>query len=251
MNKLAIIDSGIGGLTIVNYLNELNEDICITYVRDNEYFPYGTKTNDELIYIIDRIINNLVKQNFNYIIIACNTASYIYSKYLSGKYSCHVFPIITATVLDLNKNSKRVGVIGTNKTIESNIYEETIQAVSKTEVFSLACQELVELCELQDIPKIKRYVEEKFGVFKNEKIDTLILGCTHFNSIYDILNDYFDYKVNIINSGYSLVRKFINLDLMKCNVNKIYNTKIDNDFNIVASKFLETSKKYEIINLNF
>ncbi len=231
--RIAIIDSGIGGLTVFNYLLKFDNNANITYLADNKNFPYGNKSDTELIRIIDRIIVYFLTNNYQKIIIACNTASLIYNKYLKEKYYEFVFPIIESTIKNLEniKNLKNIGVIGTDYIINSKVYEKLIKKDYSVNTFSLACYKLIEYCENNDKDKINDYIKENFNYFKNNKIDTLVLGCTHFNTIFSEINDYFYNNVNIISSGYSLVHNIKQSDFCAmCCRKKIYLTNYQTEY---------------------
>lgn len=251
--KIAIIDSGIGGLTVFNHFLESNNNANITYLADNLFFPYGIKKDYELINIIDRIIFYFLNNNYQKVIIACNTASLIFSKYLKYKYNGFVIPIIDSTIKDLNniKNLKNVGIIGTDYIINAKVYEKLIKKRYNVNTYSLACYKLIEYCENYDKDKIHKYIKENFNYFKVNKIDTLVLGCTHFNTIYDEMVDYFDNNINIICSGYSLVNEIEQSDICAmCCQRKIYLTNLQDEYVNKIKNVFPNLNKFEIKALN-
>lgn len=205
--KVAIIDSGIGGLTVFQHFLLYNKDVSVTYLADNKFFPYGVKKDKDLISLIERIIQYFIHLNYQTIILACNTASYIYNEYLKSKYNDKVYSIIESTINDLGnvQNCKRVGIIATDNTIKSKIYQKEILKQYDVEIFPYEASELVNLCEDYCQKCIVKYIEKNFHYFKIRNIDTLILGCTHFNTILSLLDDFFENKIHLVCSGYSLV----------------------------------------------
>ncbi|WP_008826365.1 glutamate racemase [Haloplasma contractile] len=207
--RVAIFDSGTGGLSIFSRFIETFPWVDTTYLGDALNFPYGTKDTKQLLRIIERIIAFFKSENYDYVLIACNTASIIYERYLKNRYDQFVFDVIQSTALEACSLSfnNRIGVIGTEYTIKSCIYEETIKRINPCcDVLSLECSDLVGMCEQTDQnEQIDAYIKNRFSIFKKEEIDTFILGCTHYNVLYHKLNQYFNYRVNIISSGYALV----------------------------------------------
>jgi glutamate racemase len=223
-DKLAIFDSGIGGLSLFYYLKS-KLDMPVTYLADNGLFPYGNKSEEELIQIVNRIIRRL-KQEHEHIVIACNTASMIYEKHLSHLYQ-HVYPIIHHTIEEVNKMDgiEKIGIIGTYRTIESGVYQNALLKDRPYHIHALACSELVTYSEdLEQEDLIKDYIKREFSVFKEEKIDLLVLGCTHFNRLKTYLEEYFNHGVIILPSGYGLMDYLLHEVKFENEENKVYLT---------------------------
>lgn len=251
--KVAIIDSGVGGLTVFQQLLWLNMDNDITYLADNKLFPYGLKKDYELINIIDRLIHYFLQLNYHKIILACNTASYIYNKYLKYRYQGLVYSIIESTINDLTliPSCKRVGIIATDNTIKSRIYQTEILKQFKVEIFPFEANELVRLCESFDQKGISNYLKHNFNYFKEMKIDTLILGCTHFNNISSLVADFFDHKVRLICSGYSLIdAKKKSLENNGIHSHLIYLTDYTEEYSEKIKKNFPILKNIQIEELN-
>ncbi|MDF2700516.1 MAG: murI [Haloplasmataceae bacterium] len=255
MENVVIIDSGIGGLTVYNHLIELNVNTHVTYLADNRFFPYGTKNDNELKIIIERILNYFTYHNYKHLFLACNTASVIYNKYFINKYPVNVYPIIENTVDEILKlpYCKKIGVIGTNKTIEECVYQNRIKQLVDVEVIAIPCSDLVMLCEKYDEDKIREYINKYFMIFKEKQIDTLILGCTHFNVISKILDEYFEHNIKIICSGYALIES-LNNSVLTNNINNncsIYVTNRKHNYNEIVNVLFPKlkNKKIEYLEL--
>ncbi|QVK18982.1 aspartate/glutamate racemase family protein [Mycoplasmatota bacterium] len=236
--RIAIIDSGIGGLPIFNQF--IRHITCVTYLADNKFFPYGTKDDIELINILDRIIFYFLNHRYQKVVLACNTASYIYHKYLKYKYKDCVVSIIEDTIDDLNgiNHLCNVGIVATNHVVKSNIYSDLIKEKYPVETITLPASELVKLCEENDKTGIEDFIKNHFHVFKTKNIDALILGCTHFNLIEKEISNFFNNQIPIICSGYSLINQFIQNDLcLTCGRNMIYLTDYQKKY-IDKIKFL-------------
>ncbi len=246
-----MLDSGIGGLTLFNqFIKHLN---CVTYLADNRYFPYGIKEDVDLINIIDRLIFYFLNRQYKKVILACNTASYVYHKYLKYKYKDLVVSIIENTVDDLEnvKKLNRVGMIATKQVVESHIYDDLIYQKYQVQTISKAASELVCLCENNNTELIKQYLQNHLQDFKKENIDVLILGCTHFNLIEKEIKDFFNHQLPVICSGYSIVNQFILNDLcLMCNKNKIYLTKYEQIYVEKIKRLFNDLKNIKIQALN-
>ena len=247
--KVAFIDSGIGGLTLFSKFMHFSN---ITYVADNRFFPYGVKKESELINIIDRLIFYFLNKHYDKVILSCNTASYIYIKYLRYKYKDSVVSIIESTVNDLEnyQNIKNVGILATDKVVQSNIYEKLIVSKYQVKTFSLALSELVSLVENNDQVLIDKFLEDNLTLLVG-KIDVLILACTHFNIIEENINRIFKGKIPIICSGYSLINRLKNnLLCLSCCREKIYLTNFNEDYVKKIHNLFNELKNIEIKSLN-
>lgn len=202
--SLVVYDSGLGGLSLFKLLRERVHHLV--YVADNQYFPYGTKTDFELISIIERIIMYLLDRGAEKIILACNTASTIYMKYLESRYNGKVIPIITSTIKELEKypEIKTVGIIATNNVAENDLYGRLIRSSYGLRTITIPCSDLVDLCERMDREQINLYMKEHFTEL-NKEIDALILGCTHFNLIEQEIKAFFNAQIRLILSGKALL----------------------------------------------
>lgn len=203
---IGIFDSGIGGLTVVNAINKIlpNESIC--YVGDTARVPYGNKSKNNIKKFSKQITNWLLKQDCKIIIVACNTASALALNYLKCSLSIPIIGVIDPGVnwaLSNTKN-KKIGVIGTRATINSDIYSKKLYKSDKEVlVFSKACPLFVPLVEegliSGDIPLLlaKFYLTE----LRKIKIDTLILGCTHYPLLNKVISDVLDSSIKLVDSS--------------------------------------------------
>ena len=182
MMKIGIFDSGVGGLTVLKSIYDKYPNNEYIYIGDNKHLPYGNKTKEELLSYSSRIIDYFINQNVDLIVIGCNTiCSNIFDK-LKEKYpNVTLIGVIDATIdLFIKSNKKNVLVIGTEKTIESNIYEEKIHGFNKNiKVNSLSTPNLVPLIE--NSCDCSKEIENILDKYKG--IDSIILGCTHYKLI--------------------------------------------------------------------
>lgn len=200
---IGIFDSGIGGLTVLKEIIKIMPCENIIYYGDTAHTPYGNKSPETILNYSRRIIKFLISKNVKLIVIACNTVSANCFEKLQQEFEIPIIEVLSAGVnsaLDATKN-KMIGIIGTESTIESHAYKKYMLDIDKSvKVIEKACPLFVPLAEegwaenkiAYDTAKI--YLDE----FKETKIDTLVLGCTHYplfiNCIKKILPD-----VNIVN----------------------------------------------------
>lgn len=186
---IGLFDSGIGGISVVKELEKINPNVNIVYLGDNKNFPYGEKTHEELLSIIQNDIRYLLSKNISVLGIACNTAtSVIYEEYPEILKSNLVFnPISSITKYikeDININ--RVLVIGSKYTITSGIYEKFLRDEKDLKVLQASEQLLIEHIENSKEEDIQTEIERIKGYIEENRVDTLVLGCTHYGYIKDI-----------------------------------------------------------------
>lgn len=236
---IGIFDSGIGGITVLKELIEELPNEKFIYYGDTQNFPYGNKTKEQIISYSMNIVNYLIRKNVKKIIIACGTATSQALKELKQIYDIPIEGIIAPTVEYVKKlKLDKIGVIGTVGTIRSGAWESSIKAeLPNIKVVSEACPLLAEIAEegrattQQSIDAIHSYME----IFKKEKIDSLILGCTHYPIFDEIIKKDFEYKIKLINTGNIIAQK----TKQYLQVNDKLSNQISGNATIVISKFEE------------
>ena len=185
-----IFDSGVGGLAALAELRRLKPNADICFLADRKNAPYGTKSRAQLCDLVKRDIESLLARGCSDILIACCTASTVYSE-LAVEYKRICVPIITPTcraVARLTVN-RRIGVIATEATVASGAFEKEIKKLSpRAEVVSVAAQSLVRIIEdgehdanLTELGR--RRIQNVLLPIADAGCDVLILGCTHFTHI--------------------------------------------------------------------
>jgi glutamate racemase len=189
---IGIFDSGVGGMTVARAVETLLPDLQIIYYGDLARTPYGNKSPET---IIEYSINNtefLLSHGAKAIIIACNSAASVASEALKEQYNIPIFEVISPAVDRAVKttHSGKIGIIGTRATIRSDIYAQKIKLQSPgLRVFSKACPLLVPLVEEGWLAarETKMILRKYLAALKQEQIDTLVLGCTHYPLLKDII----------------------------------------------------------------
>lgn len=202
---IGIFDSGVGGLTVVKDVMKQLPNESIIYFGDTARVPYGSKSKTTVTKFSAQIIKFLIKQDVKAIIIACNTVNSNCIEELRRQFpdvpiSGVVEPGVTMA-LRTTKNG-RIGVIGTEATIASGRYPELLKAADeKLEVFGKACPVFVPLVE--DGWAEHGVTEEVASVYLKElldqKIDSLILGCTHYPMLTNTIQKVVGQGVELIN----------------------------------------------------
>jgi len=209
---IGIFDSGLGGLTVVKSIMKQLPGYDLLYFGDTARTPYGTKSRETVINYSFENTDFLIQKGAAVIIVACNTASSVAPQKLSEKYHIPIFAVISPAVEDALIVSKkgRIGIIGTRATVNSHIYEEKIHAKNpEAQVYSNACPLLVPLVEegWMKKPETRMIVKKYLHPLKTRQIDTLILGCTHYPLLKDIIQQKIGKRVKIIDSSVSVAAR--------------------------------------------
>lgn len=210
-NSIGIFDSGVGGLTVFSKLIKKLPEENYIYFGDTKNLPYGSKSKEELVKLAKNIFDFYAKQKVKAVIMACNTTSAVTYDVLKNDYDFIIYPVIQiASECIAKENIKKIGVLSTDVTANSHAYKTEIQKHnSSIEVFEQGCPGWVQIVENktfnqpESIELVKKYLEK----ITSKNIEKIILGCTHYPYLRNILNkfindDYFidpaDYFVNYI-----------------------------------------------------
>ncbi|MCR4662540.1 MAG: glutamate racemase [Endomicrobiaceae bacterium] len=260
--SIGIFDSGFGGLTVMSAISKILPKENLIYFGDTAHVPYGSKSKKIVTEFATKISKFLVQNNVKMIVIACNTASAFSLDYLRKIIKVPIIGVIKAgsVMAAQNTENKKIGVIGTEGTIKSNAYTKEIKKYDNSiNCFSKACPLFVPLVEegwnngkiTENI--IKVYLQD----LVNKKIDTIILGCTHYPLLKDTIKKVIGNKIKVIDSANAIALAVKEL-LIKNNllknagkpVYKFYVSDGPEKFKNIGSKFLGkkilTVKKVEI-----
>lgn len=205
---IGVFDSGIGGLTAVKELKKLLPGEDLVYFGDVGRVPYGSRSKETIKKYSLQDIRFLMGYDVKMLIAACGTVSSVLVdddiKHIPIPFTGVVRPAAKAAC-EVSKNGK-IGVIGTAATIRSGSFVRAIKATRPdAEVTAIACPMFVPLVENGFIERdnlITMLAAERYlSGFEGSGIDTLILGCTHYPVIRDIIDDYFSHKINLIDTG--------------------------------------------------
>lgn len=205
-NPIGVFDSGIGGLTVVKHLSAVMPNEHIVYFGDTARVPYGSKSNSTVIEYSIQDTNFLLHKNVKVVVVACNTASSISVSELQNKFDVPIIGVILpgAQMAVSESKRKKIGVIGTRATINNKAYSKTIKKINKNiEVFEKACPLFVPLAEegWTHHRATHEIAEEYLKELKEKEIDTLVLGCTHYPILADVIQKVMGSNVKLIDSG--------------------------------------------------
>lgn len=216
---IGIFDSGLGGLTVLKAIRSVLPQYDYLYLGDTARVPYGGRSQETVYQFACQGVDFLFKHGANIIILACNTASSealrrIQREYLVAHYpEKRVLGVIRplAELAARKTKNKRVGVIGTRGTVSSGAYVREILAQDKKIfVFQNSAPLLVPLIEegWMKRPETKKIIKCYLRPLLNEKIDTLILGCTHYQIIHKFIQDISGKRCRVLDSGEAVAKSF-------------------------------------------
>jgi len=208
---IGIFDSGIGGLTVARQIHKALPNEDLVYLGDTARVPYGTKSPSTVIRFSCEDTQFLVQQNVKAVVVACNTASAWALPTLEKKFKVPVFGVILPGVQAALETSRtrRIGVIGTGATIRSKAYSNGLLArCDSAKVFSRACPLLVPLVEegWTNRRVTREILAEYLAPLRRHRIDTLILGCTHYPLLKPAIRAVIGQKVALVDSAESCAR---------------------------------------------
>lgn len=266
---IGIFDSGYGGLTILRDIQQRMPDRDFIYLGDNARAPYGSRSFDVVYTFTLQCVQRLFEMGCHLVILACNTASAKALRNIQQNDLPRLDPerrvlgIIRPTVeqVGLTSQTRHIGLVGTTGTVQSKSYPlEFKKLYPDITVTDKACPMWVPLVENNEHNGdgadffVKKYIDELIN--KDEQIDTLILGCTHYPLLIEKIKKYLPERVRIVSQGELIAEslenylsRHENIDA-KCTrngVTKYYTTESVEKFNEAASIFL--NKKVEAQHL--
>lgn len=211
--SIGVIDSGVGGLTVVNEIIRQLPNERIVYLGDTKRCPYGSRKESEIKNFTYSMVKEILTYNIKVLVIACNTATAYTLNDLSEELDIPVIGVIkpgSRAAISVTK-TKKIGIIGTEATIESKAYEISLKEInSDLEVERLACPSFVPMIEsgdyLRECP-VEEIREVLTPLKQNKLIDTVVLGCTHYPLIAEEIRQIFGEDVHVISSSGETARE--------------------------------------------
>jgi glutamate racemase len=202
---IGIFDSGVGGLTVARAILDQLPNESTLYIGDTARGPYGPRPLAEVREFALETMDFLVEQGVKAIVIACNTASAAMLRDARERYSVPVIEVIQPAVRRAVAATRtgKIGVIGTRATIDSKAYVDAFAAAPQLHITSIACPLFVEYVERgetsgADITKIAR---EYLAPVMDAKVDTLVLGCTHYPLLTGVISYVMGEGVTLVSSA--------------------------------------------------
>ena len=220
MATIAVFDSGVGGLSIYQQIKLQLPDCSYVFVSDNEAYPYGTKTEDELLQRVPDIVERIIKQHQpDILVVACNTASTVVLPLLREQYEIPIVGVVPAIkpACKISK-TKHIGLLATPGTIKRSYTEQLINKyAADCNITKVGSSKLVELAEQKlhggnvDLTIIESEVS---SILNNNSIDTIVLACTHFPLLNNEIKSLFNvnnHKIELIDSGLGIAKRVVTL----------------------------------------
>jgi glutamate racemase len=206
---IGIFDSGVGGLTVARAIIDQLPHESIVYVGDTLNSPYGPKSLAEVRHLALSVLDDLVASGVKLLVIACNSASAAVLRDARERYTdgagVPVVEVIQPAVRNAvaTSRNKKVGVIGTSATISSRAYDDAFAAAVDFEITSAACPSFVDYVEkgITSGPELLAIAEEYLAPVKAAKVDTLVLGCTHYPLLTGAISLVMGDQVTLVSSA--------------------------------------------------
>lgn len=215
--RLGVFDSGIGGLTVVRHLRRLLPTWSIVYFGDTARVPYGAKSDATVRRFAGEAVRFLSQFEVGRVVVACNTVSAVALRHLDREFpGIPIHGVIQpgAEAAVSATRSGRIGVIGTRATVASGAYEQAIaghakRAGARVRVWAAPCPLLVPLAEegMENSKAAREALKSYLEPFKARRVDTLILGCTHYPPFKRAIRSLLGPRVRLIDSGEATARR--------------------------------------------
>jgi glutamate racemase len=206
--RIGIFDSGVGGLTVLRELYRQLPNESILYFGDTARLPYGTRAAAEIVQFVREIMVWLVEQDVKMVIMACNTSSALAMEMVQAEFDIPVLGVILPGAQAAVQQGKRIGVIATPATAASNAYRNAILEMDNScRVWQVSCPAFVPLIEQNRIydPYTYEVAREYLAPLIQQRIDTLIYGCTHYPLLAPVFRSLLPAGVNLIDPAVRVV----------------------------------------------
>ena len=261
---LGVFDSGLGGLTAVRELRSILPSENIIYFGDTSRVPYGGRSSEILHHYARQDVHFLRSFDIKAILVACGTVSTTALPALQRENDLPVLGVVDPACrrAAAKTRSKRVGLIATAASVHSGAYERTLHEIDpEIRVVSKACPLFVPLVENGRFHRgdvvIETVAREYLEPLRHEGIDTLILGCTHYPLLTEIIADIVGEGVELINVGqeaaWEMKRTLERMDMLSDSAmgeTTLYASDRPDDFGVLAGQFLQQELQGAVRSVN-
>ena len=245
MLKIGVFDSGLGGLTVVQAISKVVKGAKLFYIADTKNAPYGNKTTEQILQYSLNITDYFLKNHqIDALVIACNTATSAAIAILRKRYPELIIVGTEPAVKPAIKQTQtaKVGVLATPATLRGDKYQSLVERLSnvkEVELFEQACPGLVEHIENRTLEskESKALLNAWLLPMKRAKVDTIVLGCTHYPLASSVIKEIMSKDVMLLDSGMAIANRLLTLLKEAGHKNSgeleihLYTTgKIDRDF---------------------
>jgi glutamate racemase len=205
MNKaqpIGVIDSGVGGMTVLKWLQEKIPHEHFIFIGDTARTPYGDRSREEIIQFVSEMTDYLERRHIKELVVACNTITVLGTDVIRGSHDFGVIGMAKGSrmVEGVTKNNL-VGFMATDFTVSTGAHKAEIERLDpEVKVFGQGCPKLVPLIENGEFhtPAVKAAVKEYVDLLKQHNVDTVLLSCTHYPFLQDEIQAAFGSGVTIL-----------------------------------------------------
>ena len=226
--KIGVFDSGLGGLTVVSSIEKIFKGAELFYIADTAYAPYGEKTSEQILERCDLITTYLLENHgIEALIVACNTATSAAITHLREKFP---FLIVIGTEPGIkpaimNTKTLHVAVLATPRTLKGDKYQllvNELSAIKEIKLHEQACIGLVEQIEKGDVDTKETFnmLEKWLEPMKNNNVDTIVLGCTHYPLVANVIKQIMGNEITLIETGDAIANRLKILSEEKGHINE-------------------------------
>ncbi|BBN98084.1 glutamate racemase [Sporolactobacillus terrae] len=205
--NIAVFDSGIGGMTVLQQIRKLMPNEDFLYYADTAHIPYGEKPKNELKTYIFEAVDFLVARDIKALVVACNTATSAAIEDLRKNYPIPIIgiePAVKPAVIESEPEKKKVLVMATRLTLKEEKYHRLVERIDTHDIVDpLPMPKLVEFAEAFDFnpDDIVPYLQKQLQPFDLNQYGTVVLGCTHFPIFKDIIEQQFPKETHVIDGS--------------------------------------------------
>lgn len=207
-SRIGIFDSGVGGLTVLRELYRQLPNESILYFGDTARLPYGNRSKDEIVQFVREILSWMMPEKVKMVIMACNTSSALALETVQSEFDVPILGLILPGARAAVRQGRRIGVIATPATAASNAYRHAIQEMNPAcRVWQVGCPEFVPLIERNRIndPYTMEVAREYLAPLREQQIDTLVYGCTHYPHLAPVLKAILPSSVDLVDPAVHVV----------------------------------------------
>lgn len=209
---IGVFDSGVGGISVLRELVKQMPEENFIYFGDSKNAPYGTKTLKEVQYLTGEDAKYLINQGVKALVVACNTATSAAIKILRKEYAdmpiIGIEPALKPAVMALEH--PRVLVLATPMTLKEEKFMQLLEEhKTEAQIIPLACPGLVEFVERGELSssELENYLIELFAEYTNHPVDCVVLGCTHYPFVKEMIQKVLGNRVQLFDGGAGTARE--------------------------------------------
>ena len=217
--KIGVFDSGLGGLTVVQAMTKVIKGAEIFYVADTKNAPYGEKPPEEILHYSLKVTKFLIDTHaIDALVVACNTATSAAIKEIRRQYPDLIVIGTEPGIKPAFEQTKtgQVGVLATPATLKGEKYQQlanTLACKREVTLYEQACPGLVEQIENGEIhsPKTREMLEQWLAPMREADVDTIVLGCTHYPLVSEVIEHVMQRRMNLIHTGDAIAKRLLSL----------------------------------------